>query len=81
MCRYFLKTLNYHKLYIDPQLYQIKLKGHGPIFVGILTANPFDGPNIEAKLAADPSTRQFMSDPGFLKILSDIKSNPEALKM
>ena len=42
--------------------------------------NPFDGADIEAKLRMDPSTREHMTDPNFLKILSDIKSNPEMLK-
>ena len=43
--------------------------------------NPFEGADVAAKLMADSSTRQFMNDPGFLKILSDIKSNPELLKL
>lgn len=47
----------------------------------IIVVNPFEGANAEAKLMADPTTREFMKDPGFLKILSDIKSNPELLKM
>jgi len=43
--------------------------------------NPFGGADAEAKLWMDPSTREYMKDPSFVKILSDIKSNPELLKM
>ena len=47
----------------------------------IFIVNPFGGADAEAKLWMDPSTREYMKDPSFVKILSDIKSNPELLKM
>ena len=43
--------------------------------------SPFSGPGVKAKLLADPSTRAMMTDPSFLKVLNDLETNPETLKM
>ncbi|XP_065063810.1 stress-induced-phosphoprotein 1-like [Rhopilema esculentum] len=44
-------------------------------------ASPFDSADVQAKLLADPSTKEFMKDPEFLEILNNIKSNPDMLGM
>jgi len=43
--------------------------------------NPFADPNLEAKLAMDPRTRDFMNDPSFMFILNQLKSDPSKLNM
>lgn len=49
------------------------------------TANPFgdvfSGPEMWAKLTADPSTRAFLQQPDFLRIMQDIQKNPSNLNM
>ena len=46
-----------------------------------ILASPFDSPDVQAKLLADPSTKEFMKDPEFIEILKNIKSNPDMLGM
>lgn len=43
--------------------------------------NPFSDPNLEAKLAMDPRTKDFLSDPSFLYMLNQLKANPSNLSM
>lgn len=41
--------------------------------------NPFSDPNIMVKLTQDPRTREFMKDPEYLKMISQLQSNPQDL--
>lgn len=43
--------------------------------------NPFADPNLEAKLAMDPKCKEFLNDPSFLFILSQLKQDPSKLSM
>jgi len=43
--------------------------------------NPFNDPNLERKLAADPKTAAYLSDPSFLWTLQQLKANPQNLSM
>ncbi|GBM51772.1 Stress-induced-phosphoprotein 1 [Araneus ventricosus] len=38
--------------------------------------NPFKGPEVLEKLRNDPRTRDFFSDPSYIKLLTDLQSNP-----
>lgn len=48
-------------------------------------ANPFgdvfSGPELWAKLTADPSTRAFLQQPDFVRMMQDIQKNPSNLNM
>ncbi|KAL8144433.1 hypothetical protein V2J09_017465 [Rumex salicifolius] len=41
----------------------------------------FSGPEMWAKLTADPSTRVYMQQPDFVKMMKEIQSNPSSLNM
>ncbi|OVA02999.1 Tetratricopeptide TPR-1 [Macleaya cordata] len=41
----------------------------------------FQGPDIWAKLMADPSTRGYLQQPDFVKMIQDIQKNPESMNM
>ena len=41
--------------------------------------NPFSDPQMIARLAQDPRTREFLKDPDYLKLVEDLKSNPNTL--
>ncbi|KAF8379280.1 hypothetical protein HHK36_028713 [Tetracentron sinense] len=43
--------------------------------------NIFQGPELWAKLTADPSTRAFLQQPDFVKMIQDIQKNPNNLNM
>lgn len=43
--------------------------------------NPFADPNLEARLAMDPKTRDFLNDPSFMFKLNQIKQDPSKLSM
>lgn len=43
--------------------------------------NVFQGPELWAKLAADPSTRGYLQQPDFVKMMQDIQKNPNSLGM
>ncbi|KAF8796572.1 Stress-induced-phosphoprotein 1 like protein [Argiope bruennichi] len=38
--------------------------------------NPFKGPEVLEKLRNDPRTRDFFNDPSYIKLLTDLQSNP-----
>ena len=42
--------------------------------------NPFRDKNLEAKLAMNPKTREFMKDPDFLHKIQQLKNDPSKLK-
>ncbi|XP_065207806.1 stress-induced-phosphoprotein 1 [Planococcus citri] len=42
--------------------------------------NLFDNVNCFAKLQADPRTRQFLNDPGYVQIIKNLQSNPKNLQ-
>lgn len=42
--------------------------------------NLFDSVNCFAKLQADPRTRQFLNDPGYVQIIKSLQSNPKNLQ-
>ncbi|KAH0544244.1 stress-induced-phosphoprotein 1 [Cotesia glomerata] len=44
-----------------------------------MTANPFASPDVFVKLRNDPRTKEFLSDPEYLKLLSELQTNPRAL--
>uniref|UniRef100_A0ABM0MPZ9 Stress-induced-phosphoprotein 1-like n=1 Tax=Saccoglossus kowalevskii TaxID=10224 RepID=A0ABM0MPZ9_SACKO len=41
--------------------------------------NPFATPGLMEKLASDPRTKDFLKDPDYLKVVSDLQSNPQML--
>ena len=43
--------------------------------------NPFSDPNLEAKLAMDPRTRDFLNDPTFVMMLTQLKTDPSKLNL
>jgi len=43
------------------------------------TNNPFNSPDIYIKLANDPRTKGYMSDPEYLKLLEDLRTKPQSL--
>lgn len=43
--------------------------------------NPFSDPNLEAKLAMDPRTREFLNDPSFVLMLNQLRTDPSKLNM
>ncbi|KAH7659512.1 stress-induced-phosphoprotein 1 [Dioscorea alata] len=43
--------------------------------------NIFSGPDLWAKLAADPATRSYLQQPDFLKMLQDVQKNPNNLNL
>lgn len=43
--------------------------------------NPFSGPDVIAKLRADPRTRAYLEDPEYLSLLSQLQNNPKSLGM
>ncbi|XP_056648899.1 stress-induced-phosphoprotein 1 [Diorhabda sublineata] len=43
--------------------------------------NPFSGPDVIAKLRADPRTRAYLEDPEYLALLAQLQSNPQSLGM
>ncbi|CAD6208431.1 GSCOCG00003443001-RA-CDS, partial [Cotesia congregata] len=44
-----------------------------------MTANPFASPDAFVKLRNDPRTKEFLSDPEYLKLLNELQTNPRAL--
>lgn len=42
--------------------------------------NLFDNVNCFAKLQADPRTRQYLNDPGYVQIIKNLQSNPKNLQ-
>ncbi|CAL1292911.1 unnamed protein product [Larinioides sclopetarius] len=38
--------------------------------------NPFKGPEVVEKLRNDPRTRDFFNDPSYIKLITDLQSNP-----
>ncbi|CAL1375661.1 unnamed protein product [Linum trigynum] len=44
-------------------------------------ADSFSGPEMWAKLTADPSTRPFLQQPDFVKMMQDIQKNPSNLNL
>ncbi|KAG7015655.1 Hsp70-Hsp90 organizing protein 3 [Cucurbita argyrosperma subsp. argyrosperma] len=44
-------------------------------------ANVFSGPEMWAKLTADPTTRAFLQQPDFLKIMQEIQRNPNSINV
>jgi len=43
--------------------------------------NPFNDPNLEAKLAMNPQTRQLLHDPSFKYILQQLKADPSNISL
>ncbi|KAK8963974.1 Heat shock protein STI [Platanthera guangdongensis] len=43
--------------------------------------NIFQGPEVWAKLTADPSTRAYLQQPDFIKMLQDVQKNPSSLNL
>ncbi|KAK1304982.1 Heat shock protein STI [Acorus calamus] len=43
--------------------------------------NVFSGPDVWAKLTADPKTRGYLQQPDFLKMMQDVQRNPDNLNM
>lgn len=41
--------------------------------------NPFNSPDIFLKLASDPRTKGYLSDPSYIKLLQELRSNPQGL--
>lgn len=44
----------------------------------LMAANPFNRPDLFVKLANDPRTKNFLQDPGYLKLLDTLRNNPDA---
>ncbi|KAI0520584.1 hypothetical protein KFK09_008060 [Dendrobium nobile] len=44
-------------------------------------ANIFQGPEVWAKLTADPSTRAYLQQPDFVKMLQEVQKNPNNLNL
>ena len=44
-------------------------------------ANPFNASDLFVKLANDPRTKGYLQDPEYLKILQELRTNPQALAM
>lgn len=44
-------------------------------------ANMFQGPEVWAKLAGDPSTRAYLQQPDFVKMMQDLQKNPNNINM
>lgn len=42
-------------------------------------SNPFNSPDIIVKLANDPRTKGYLSDPEYIKLLQDLRTNPQSL--
>ena len=43
-------------------------------------SNPFADPLLTAKLEANPTTKEFMKDPGFRQIMSNLQKDPKQLR-
>lgn len=41
--------------------------------------NPFSDPNLMATLAMNPRTREFMNDPDYVKMMTELQRNPQSL--
>ncbi|XP_077274924.1 stress-induced phosphoprotein 1 [Temnothorax americanus] len=41
--------------------------------------NPFNSPNIFAKLASDSRTKGYLADPEYMKLLQELRTNPQSL--
>lgn len=41
--------------------------------------NPFNNPNVMARLAKDSRTQEYMKDPEYVKMITELSANPEAL--
>ncbi|KAI4502027.1 hypothetical protein M0802_002709 [Mischocyttarus mexicanus] len=46
-----------------------------------MTYNPFNHPNLLKKLSNDPRTKSFVSDPEYLKLLQELRNNPQSLSL
>lgn len=82
-------------LMLDPNNQQLKdgladcrakmARGNGPSMgfggagPGGKMMNPFSDPNLTARLATDPRTREFMNDPEYVKMVGELQANPNAL--
>jgi len=78
-------------LTLDPSNQQLKesledcrakmARSNGPGFGGPggKMMNPFSDPNLTARLATDPRTREFMKDPEYVKMIGELQANPNAL--
>lgn len=42
-------------------------------------SNPFNSPDILIKLANDPRTKGYLSDPDYIKLLQELRTNPQSL--
>lgn len=42
-------------------------------------SNPFNSPDIFMKLASDPRTKSYLTDPDYLKLLQELRNNPQSL--
>ncbi|XP_012233387.1 stress-induced-phosphoprotein 1 [Linepithema humile] len=81
LCRYDESIETYEKgLQCDPNNTQLK---NGLIEVKALKrasmSNPFTAPDIWLKLANDPRTKAYLSDPEYLKLLQELRNNPQSL--
>lgn len=43
------------------------------------TVNPFNSPDVFVKLASDPRTKGYLSDPEYMKLLKELQTNPQSL--
>ncbi|XP_011168268.1 stress-induced-phosphoprotein 1 [Solenopsis invicta] len=43
------------------------------------STNPFNSPDIFVKLANDPRTKGYLSDPEYIKLLQELRNNPQSL--
>ncbi|XP_012527347.1 stress-induced-phosphoprotein 1 [Monomorium pharaonis] len=43
------------------------------------STNPFNSPDIFVKLASDPRTKGYLSDPEYIKLLQELRTNPQSL--
>lgn len=43
--------------------------------------NPFNSPDIFLKLASDPRTKGYLSDPEYMKLLQELRTNPQSLSI
>lgn len=41
--------------------------------------NPFNSPDLFIKLASDPRTKGYLSDPEYMKLLQELRTNPQSL--
>lgn len=42
-------------------------------------ANPFNTPEMYEKLASDPTTRKYLADPDYLRLLQELRTNPQVI--